>query len=374
VTEQDTNRLLTDLDDPAVHERLDPAGMHDTIAAFPDQLRVGIGLADAIDWRGFKPTTPAGICFCGMGGSAIGGDLARAYWESISPIPMVVIRGYALPAYVNSHWFIIASSYSGNTAETLAAVTEASQRRCKRILAITAGGILANLAKQQDWPLITMPDGFMPRATLGYSFAATMVALAQWGISGNNPLEMAGEISQQLIASAEFLTSITVRFHRDAPASQNPAKSAAVSIARRNVVVMGAAGSTDALALRLKSQLCENGKLHALASVLPEANHNEVVGLDALGESAPRPIVILPCTGDEGEGILAQQRAFVARLCLRNISVLQLNAEGKNRLQRMLHLVSLGDFISYYAAIAGGIDPTPIVALEEIKASLRQSK
>jgi len=136
---------------------------------------------------------------------------------------------------------------------------------------------------------------------------------------------------------------------------------------------MGAAGSTEALALRLKSQLCENGKLHALASVLPEANHNEVVGLDALAGTAVRPVVILPCTGDEGDGIIAQQRALVARLCLRNIPVLQLNAEGKDRLQRMLHLVSLGDFISYYTAIGGDVDPTPIVVLEEIKTALRQS-
>lgn len=373
MTDKDTNRILSDLDDAARHERLDPNGMHDTIAAFPDQLRDGIRLAAAIDWHGFKPTTPAGICFCGMGGSAIGGDLAREYWASISPIPMVVVRNYTLPAFVNSHWFIIASSYSGNTAEALAAVAEASRRRCKRILAITAGGELAALAKAQDWPLITMPDGFMPRATLGYSFAATMIALAQWGIAGNNPAEMAGDVAKHLNECAAFVKKSSANWLRSVPASKNTAKSAAASIAGHNVIVIGAAGSTEALAVRLKSQLCENGKLQALASVLPEANHNEVVGLDALGDSAPRPIVILPCTGDEGEGIIGQQRALVARLCLRSIPVLQLNAEGTDRLQHMLYLVSLGDFISYYTAIAGGIDPTPIVALEEIKASLRPS-
>jgi len=373
MTDKDTNRIMSDLDDAARHARLDPDGMHDTIAAFPGQLREGIRLAESVNWRGFKPTTPAGICFCGMGGSAIGGDLARSFWESESPIPMIVVRNYTLPAFVNSHWFIIASSYSGNTAETLAAVAEASSRRCKRILALTAGGRLSTLAEEQGWPLIAMPPGIMPRASLGYSFAATMIALAHWGISGNNPADMAQRISGQISKCAGFLEQSTLRFTRNTPASDNPAKIAAASLAGRNVVVMGAAGSTESVALRLKSQLSENGKLFALASVLPEANHNEVVGLDALTNAAQRPVVILPCTGDEGEGIMAQQRAFVASLCRQSIPVMQLNAEGKDRLQRALYLVSLGDFISYHAAIAAGIDPTPIVALEEIKASLRQS-
>lgn len=364
---------MSDLDDIARHQRLDPGGMHDTIAAFPAQLRDGMHLTEAIDWRSFKPTTPAGVCFCGMGGSAIGGDLARSYWESESPIPMVVVRNYTLPAFVNSHWFIIASSYSGNTAETLAAVREAASRRCNRILAIAAGGSLAALAGENDWPLITLPAGFMPRATLGYSFAATMMALAHWGISGNNPADMAQRVTEQMDECAGFVEQASRRFLRSTPAAENPAKAVAASLAGRSVLVMGAAGNTEAIALRLKSQLCENGKLQALASVLPEANHNEVVGLDALSDTAPRPAVILPCTGDEGNGIIAQQRAFVARLCMRSIPVLQLNAEGSDRLQRMLYLVSLGDFISYHAAIAGGFDPAPIVALDEIKASLRQS-
>lgn len=372
MTDTDTKRALALLDDPAQYKRFDPGDMYACIVSFPRHLREGIALAHAIDWRHFKPTTPAGVCFCGMGGSAIGGDLARTYWEKISPIPMVVVRDYTLPAYVNSHWFIIASSYSGNTAETLAAVRDAASRRCKRILAISAGGELGVIARDEGWSSITMPAGFMPRATLGYSFAATMMALAQWGIAGNNPAGMAEKVAEQITAASEFLDRSYRKFIREIPASDNPAKAVAASLPGRNIVVVGSAGCTEALALRLKSQLCENSKLHALASVLPEANHNEIVGLDGLTESAPRPVVLVPCTGDEDDRILAQQRAFVARLCVRTIPVLQLNAEGRDRLQRMLYVATLGDFISYYAAIAAGIDPTPIVVLEEIKASLRQ--
>ena len=140
VTDKDTNYALDALDDPPRYARYDPKNMYEAIISFPTHLREGVRLAQTVDWRGFKPTTPAGICFCGMGGSAIGGDLARTYWENVSPIPMIVVRNYSLPAYVNSHWFVIASSYSGNTAETLAAVREAARRRCTRILAISAGG------------------------------------------------------------------------------------------------------------------------------------------------------------------------------------------------------------------------------------------
>ena len=361
------------LDDPARHARFDPGAMHDIIAGFPGQLRHGIHLTETIDWSSFKPTTPAGICFCGMGGSAIGGDLARSYWETESPIPLIVVRNYRLPAFVNEHWFIIATSYSGNTEETLAAVAEAGDRRCKRILALASGGELAAIAEQKEWPLITLPRGFMPRATLGYSFAATMVALAHWGVAGNNPSRTADRMSELIADSASFLERMTTRFGRNAPTSGNPAKCAAAALAGRTAVILGSAGTTEALALRVKSQLNENGKLFALASVLPEANHNEVVGLDALDRAADRPVVVLLSTGDEGENVIAQQRACVARLCQRGMAVIQLNADGTDRLQRMLYLVYLGDFISYYSAIVRGVDPTPILALEEIKASLKKS-
>jgi glucose/mannose-6-phosphate isomerase len=285
---------------------------------------------------------------------------------------MIVVRNYTLPAFVNSHWFIIASSYSGNTEETLGAVMDASRRRCKRILALTAGGRLAALAGEQSWSLISLPPGYMPRATLGYSFAATMIALARWGIAGNNPGEMGDRVSRLILAAADFLASFAASFNSAAPAANNTAKVAAAALANRNVVILGAAGCTEAVALRLKSQLNENGKLFALASVLPEANHNEIVGLDAMTDAAARPVVVLPCTGDEGDGIIAQQRACMSRLCLQGIPVLQLNANGADRLQRLLYLVLLGDFISYHTAIIRGVDPTPIRVLEEIKASLNK--
>ena len=361
------------LDDATRHARLDPGAMHDMIAGFPGQLLHGIRLTETIDWSSFKPTTPAGICFCGMGGSAIGGDLARSYWEPESPIPLVVVRNYRLPAFINEHWFIIASSYSGNTEETLAAVAEAASRRCKRILALASGGELADMAHKREWPLISLPPGFMPRATLGYSFAATMVALARWGVAGNNPDRMADRVSGLIVGSASSLERLRSRFDRYSPTSVNPAKCAAVALAGQNAVILGSSGSTEAIALRIKSQLNENGKLFALASGLPEANHNEVVGLDALDSGGNRPVIVLLSTGDEGERVIAQQRACVARLCQRGTPILQLNAEGADRLQRMLYLVYLGDFISYYVAIDRGVDPTPILALEEIKASLKKS-
>jgi glucose/mannose-6-phosphate isomerase len=285
---------------------------------------------------------------------------------------MIVVRNYTLPAFVNSHWFIIASSYSGDTEETLAAVMEASSRRCRRILALASGGRLAALARERAWSLIPLPAGYMPRATLGYSFAATMVALARWGIAGNNPGEMGGQVSKLVFAAADFLARCAAKFNSAAPAANNPAKAAAAALAKRNIVVLGAAGCTEAVALRFKSQLNENGKLFALASALPEANHSEIVGLDALNDAAARPVVVLPCTGDEGDGIIAQQRACMSRLCQQGTPVLQLNANGADRLQRLLYLVLLGDFISYHVAIIRGVDPTPIRALEEIKASLNK--
>ena len=166
------------LDDLSQHKRLDPGGMHDAIASLPSQLREAPRLADQVDWLSYKPTTPAGVCLCGMGGSAIGGDLARSYWDYESPVAFIVVRNDHLPKHINRFWLVIASSYSGNTEETLSAVGEAKERGCQ-ILAITTGGRLGELAKQEGWPLIVLPAGLSPRAALGYSFGPVMLALAR---------------------------------------------------------------------------------------------------------------------------------------------------------------------------------------------------
>jgi glucose/mannose-6-phosphate isomerase len=360
------------LDDLDRHKRLDADNMHREIASFPKQLRDAIGLVDDLDWSRTRPTTPAGICFCGMGGSAIGGDLARSYWEHLSPVPFLVVRNYQLPMFINEHWSVIVSSYSGNTEETLAALADASSRRCRQVVALASGGRLAEMTAEHQWPLVRLPGGLLPRASLGYTFAATMLALAHWGVAGNNPAQMTKQIAASISDGAAFLEPWSARFDRQNPFDNNPAKAAAAALAGRLVIVMGVAGSSDVVALRLKSQLNENSKTLSFASVLPEANHNEIVGLDALGARADLATVVVLSLATEFPPVAAQQQAFMQRLARRGIPLLHFAAEGKNHLQRLLYLVHLGDFISYHLAILNGVDPSPIAAIEELKQSLKR--
>lgn len=370
MAEDSTDTAAQILDDVARHVRLDTGDMHGAIAGFPDHMREAIRLVNRVDWSRMKPTTPAGICCCGMGGSAISGDLARSYWENLSPVPFLVVRNYELPTFINEHWAIIASSYSGNTEETLSAIADAVRRRCRRVVALASGGKLRELARKRQWPLIELPSGLMPRASLGYTFAATMLTLARWGVAGNNPAQTADDMRNALDKAADFLAKCSARFDRECPARENPAKAAAAALAGQITVVLGSSGSSGAVALRFKSQLNENGKMLALASVLPEANHNEIVGFDSLRDGARQVAVIVLSTGDESREVKAQQQACARRLGRSGVRVLHLRAEGADRLQRLLYLVHLGDFISYHTAIINGEDPSPITAIEELKESL----
>lgn len=344
--------------------------MHDAIVAFPGHLRESVRLATAVDWSAYKPTTPQGICICGMGGSAIGGDLARSYWESESPIPIIVVRNDRLPAYVNDHWFVIASSYSGDTEETLSAVSEAAHRGCRRILALAAGGRLVSLAEEKRWAFVRLPGGLMPRASLGFSFGVVMLTLADWGVSGNNAMELAEQVSSLLADSASLLAARGPHLDRLCPSGENLAKQTATALAGRVVVVLGSTGTTDVIATRFKTQLCENAKALAFANAFPEVTHNEIVGLAAFADAADRLAVLILSSDDDHPGAATRQEAMARILQAQGIPVASLRAEGCNRLERMLSLVQLGDFISYHLAILTDHDPTPIAAIEALKRSL----
>lgn len=362
--------LAAILDDPQRHVSLDRDRMHDAIAAFPDHLMSGVDLARGIDWSMTQPTTPAGIAICGMGGSAIGGDLARLYWEHDAPMPLAVVRSYTLPAFINSHWFIIGSSYSGNTVESISAVNEARRRRCRNVLVLASGGQLASMASENRWKSIVLPPGMMPRAALGYSFGAVLYTLAQWGVTGNDPRVVTKDIVERVTATAASLKQNGTAWTKDVHGADNLAKQIAGQIGMRAVVVLGATGSTDTLAVRWKNQLCENGKALAFATALPESNHHEIIGFDMLDPDADSLCFITLQSPDDHPEIERQRAALCKQLMMRGHHVIEVKAEGDDRLARMLYLVHLGDFVSYHVAILRGQDPTPIAAIDRLKAAL----
>lgn len=348
------------LDDPARHAQYDPDGMHAAIVSLPRQLREAPRLVDQVKWTTFKPTTPAGVCLCGMGGSAIGGDLARAYWEHESPVPFIIVRNDHLPEFVNRFWLVIASSYSGNTEETLSATEEARHRGC-RILAITTGGRLQETATKAGWPFIQLPAGLSPRAALGYSFGPVMLSLARWGVVPDR--------TDLLNLGADFLEQRSEYYDRQRPLADNVAKQVASILEGHHTCVYGSSGSTDVLAYRFKGQLCENAKVPAFANALPELNHNELVGMDGYSGGRQLALVVLR-SADDTPRAAVRLDWIIRRLSGRGIPTISLSAAGANRLARMLSLVQIGDYVSYHLAILRGCDPTPVAVINDLKSQL----
>ena len=169
------------LDDLDAIGRFDRVGMLDIIGSFPEQCRQARKIGSAVNLpRAFRKRYDNIVC-TGLGGSAIGADIMRSYILGESPTPLFVNRGYALPGFVTDRSLVIASSYSGDTEETLSSYKDA---RCKgaKIIAITSGGEVKSLAEKDGFPVVTIPSGLPPRCALGYSFFPLLVVLAKLGI------------------------------------------------------------------------------------------------------------------------------------------------------------------------------------------------
>lgn len=338
--------------------RIDRSGMVDLIVGLPEPIVKSIALAKDIEWPAWSSVDFDCIVVLGMGGSAIGGDLARSFLADTLTVPLAVIRDYRLPRFVGRKTLVLASSYSGNTEETLAAVLQARSRGCK-VAAFCTGGRLARLAAENGWPLLTLPGGFPPRAALGYSFAALFLTLSKIGFI-EDPSPALKDLSS-------FLTDRNSRFVAELPFNENDAKKLAAEIQGRIPVIYGAAGAMATAAVRWKGQLCENAENLAFAGEVPESNHNEVVGWGLPEGSADKLIAIMLQSPDDHPRI-AQTFEIVHRLLQeKGIPVETVTATGNDPLQRLFSLIQHGDWVSFYLAILNGVDPTPIAAIDYLK-------
>ena len=353
-----------DLDDPKELAAADPSDFLRAVEALPAQLGEAIGLARAVD--GLPPAEGlTGIAVLGMGGSGISGELCRSVLAPLAPVPVVTIRNYDLPAWVGPETLVFAVSYSGNTEETLSAFGQAAERGA-RIVAVTAGGALAEEAGAGGYPAVVVPGGLMPRAALGYVGMPPLVVCGRLGLAPG--LEAA------LDEAVEIAARRAAECHRSVPAASNPAKGLAARLVGCLPLVWGSDGIAGAAAYRLKCQLNENAKVLAGWATFPELNHNEVVGLyrsggDAAANPAPLGIVVLR---HEGEPARTARRIGVTRSLLSDSVefVEDVWARGSSPLARLLDLVTTGDHASTYLAIARGVDPAPIAAIDTLKAAL----
>jgi glucose/mannose-6-phosphate isomerase len=319
----------------------------DAARALPEHLRDALWRIETA--RATTMEAPAAFV-CGMGGSAIGGDLATAALADRLTKPMLVSRGYELPSWAPPGSAVLCSSYSGDTEETLACYAAAEAVGAQRIVA-TTGGELAEQARRDGVPVIGLPAGLQPRAAVGYMFcmAAELAALALAGPRLNTEIDAA---ASHLGASFDALEARAREFAAEIGAA---------------VPVIFGSDLTAPVAYRWKTQVNENAKSPAYSAVLPEADHNEIEGWT--GADGRFAAIFLE---DRDQHPRERRRfALTAKAIEPNAAALiRLETDGETRTDRLLQTVMLGDLVSIELANARGVDPTPVEAIESFKRDL----
>jgi glucose/mannose-6-phosphate isomerase len=335
---------------------VDPQGMLGDVLAQPLQL------GDAL-WRtqsaGIRPSDrPGGLVVCGMGGSAIGGDLAVAALGDRATRPIDVVRGYALESWTSPESLVLCASYSGNTEETLACFEAAGAAGAQRVV-LTTGGKLAELARDESVPVIGVPAGMQPRAAVIYMTIGAMECAALCGA--------APALHAEIDTATGLLETLVEEWGPRAPDD-----SAAKSIAREldgTIPVIHGASATTAPARRWSTQINENAGSPALWTELPEANHNQICGWQRGRELAPLSGVFL-CDPDQHPRVQRHVDLAKAELERAGAPAIQVHTRGESRLERVLSAVLLGDLVSVYMAVLAGVDPTPVEAIDRLKQQL----
>lgn len=323
--------------------------MIDDILGIPDQLRDALW---RVDTARLQPAEAAGLMVCGMGGSAIGADLAAAALGDRLTRPLLTIRGYQLPSWATPEWAVLCSSYSGATEETLACFDAAEALGARRLV-VSTGGPLVDAARAAELPVIGLPGIFQPRAAVAYGFTVVAEVAALCGAAPG--------IRAEIEAAADFLAARTEDLRRRAA-------ELAERLADRAPVVYGA-DATAAVARRWKTQVNENAKRFAVHSELPEADHNEICGWTPAAAAAGLGAVFLE---DPDQHPRERHRfALTAELvAAAGAPALRVESEGESRVARLLWSTMLGDLVSVALAERAGVDPASIEAIEEFKAAL----
>ncbi len=324
---------------------IDSGDQYDATMALPDHLR------DAL-WRfqsaRIEESGCSGLVVCGMGGSAIGGDLAAAALGGRLAKPLEVARAYGVPSWTPPDRAIFISSYSGNTEETMACYAAAEAVGARRIAA-TTGGSLAEAARRDGVPVIGMPAGLQPRAAVGYTFTLAAEVAAAVGVGP--------AIRTEIDSSAAHLESIK---------GSLLAKAAELADALHgSVPLIYGCGLTSPVAYRWKCQINENSKLPAFSHELPEMDHNEIVGWTG-GEAGTYSALFLE---DEDQHPRERQRIELTAelIAPRAHKVIRIETQGETRTERLLWTVMLGDLLSLELAVRESADPTPVEVIESLK-------
>jgi len=331
------------------------ANMRELIEKFPAQLKDATTHLSKMDDGGHKKAaqdfTPSSVLIIGMGGSGIGGAIVEGLLSQSSKIPILSCADYSIPGWVCESTLVIACSYSGNTEETIEAVTIASDRNAQ-ICVVTSGGALTEMAEENNWPIVTMPGGNPPRSQFGRGFTGLAWTLKQFGVFSE-------EMYSDLESSSEFLNTMVETIVEQA--------GALADIVEDKIIMIYSDTAAGPIATRMRQQLNENSKLLVNTHVLPEMNHNELVGWDS-GSSDHVAIIIRTPEDNTRSRFRMDFCSDIFREL--EADVIMIDAIGENQMHRLMYLNQLSDWLSLLLAERSGTCPVDIKNIIRLKSAL----
>ena len=299
------------------------------------------------------------VVYAGMGGSALAA-LISANWPDYK-LPFEVVRDYEIPAHVSDKTFFIASSYSGNTEETVEALAHAEQKGA-HIAVIASGGKLQQIASEKGYPFVLLPGNLQPRHAVLYNLKALVVLLEKAGLVAAETAEA------EMHRTASYLREQIKQWVPTVPTKDNLAKQIALECMGKSVVVYAGPKLTPA-AYKWKISFNENAKQVAWWGQYSEFNHNEFLGWSEQPEQKPYAVIDLRSNLEHPQ---VQKRFELSARMLsgKRPAPIVVQATGDTLLEQLLSTIALGDFVSLYSAILGNINPTPVELIEKFKKEL----
>jgi len=332
-----------------VHEidyQYDKEGMRSVLDNFSKQcedawkLGKGIDVMEEVDK----------IVVCGMGGSALPGDILKSYLDI--KLPVFVVRDYNLPQFVTKKSLVFVISYSGNTEEIVSAYRQARRRECQ-IVIITSGGKLAELAQVDNTELITVPEGIQPRTAIGYQFFPMLRILQDSNVI---PL-VEGEVKETVKALKKDMY-------------RKMAEELSEKLVGKIPIVYSSA-KIGIVAMKWKIDFNENAKIHAFYNVFPEFNHNEINGY--INKTGNFHAIMISDAEDTSR---MTKRFKVVKELIKNkgVNVTEIAVTGRSLLTKIFSSIHMGDWTSYYLALRLKTDPTPVKIIEELKDKIKEAR
>lgn len=324
--------------------------MSELVAAFTQHVREAMEIGSKATMT--KSAHPIrNVLVTGLGGSGIGGSIAAQVTDKAMRVPLLVNKDYFIPAFVDQHTLVIVSSYSGNTEETLQAM-EAALEKGAKICCVTSGGKIGAIAKEKGLDVITIPGGMPPRACFGYSFTQLPYILGFHGLIDDSYRKDLSDAVQLLDKEEE-----NIKKESKAIAQQLVGK----------LPIIYCEARYEGVAVRFRQQINENSKMLCWHNVLPEMNHNELVGW-----TEPHPEAVVLMFRCEDDYFRTQKRMEISSDVVKrnDATLIEMKAKGASQLQRSLYLLHMGDWISWYIAEIKNIDATEVNVIDFLKKEL----